>query len=126
MWQSKGKTEPSNNRQKCRQTTWQTLACLISLSIFVVLPSTRVAHANDTIHVNSIEMLRAALDDATGGETILLASLNYESFDIHGYNFDDYVTIKSQDGINALFTAVDFRDSSYICLLYTSPSPRDS
>jgi len=116
MWQSKGKTEPSNTRQKCRQTPWQTLARLVSLSIFVVLPSTRVAHANDTIHVNSIEMLRAALDDATGGETILLASLNYENFDIHGYNFDDYVTIKSQDGINALFTSVDFRDSSYIRL----------
>ena len=36
------------------------------------------------------------------------------------------VTLKSADGtVNLVGDFVEFTDNNYVCLLYTSPSPRD-
>lgn len=48
--------------------------------------------------VSSASELQAALESASGGDTILLESGDYGWFNLQNLKFDDHVTIKSADG----------------------------
>ena len=64
----------------------------------------------------------AAFDDYTP------VSVKSDNVDGHGQNNDDGYYIAGHPdtpSINAVFTDVEVGDTTYTCLLYTSPSPRD-
>ncbi len=88
----------------------------IGLSLFLSTPIITHAAAGDIILVNSATSLRAALDSATGGETIRLTAANYGLFNIHNYNFSEYVTIRSDNNRDAEFTTINFQNTSYVRL----------
>lgn len=69
-----------------------------------------------TINVDSPASLRTALDSATSGDIIILASGDYGLFDIHDYNFSNYVTITSASGQEGIFASIHIERSSYIKL----------
>ena len=66
--------------------------------------------------VGSIDALRSALDNASAGDTILLEDGDYGLFDIHNYNFSDYVTLSSVNAKNAIFASINVERSSFIKL----------
>ncbi|RDD62279.1 Ig-like domain-containing protein [Ferruginivarius sediminum] len=71
--------------------------------------------SNETITVSSVQELKNALAQATGGETILLESGSYGSVDLKGYQFSEFVTVKSADGnMGAVFEDLGIYDSSYL------------
>jgi hypothetical protein len=71
--------------------------------------------SNETITVSSVQELKNALAQATGGETILLESGNYGSVDLKGYHFSEFVTVKSADGnMGAVFEDLGIYDASYL------------
>ncbi len=67
-----------------------------------------------TINVSDAAGLRAALDSAVGGETILLANGNYGNFTIAGKSFASDVTILSANGRGAIFDRLTITDSRHI------------
>lgn len=67
--------------------------------------------------VSSASELQAALESASGGDTILLESGNYGWFDLQNLKFDNHVTIKSADGDGgARFKHITINDSDHIKL----------
>ena len=70
----------------------------------------------ETIHVDSDIALNDALSTANGGETIILANGEYEALEIVNLQYNDYVTIKSNNGVSAQFSGISFNNSSYIRL----------
>ena len=68
-----------------------------------------------TITVSNAAELTSALASATGGETILLEGGNYGTVKLIGYDFPDYVTIKSADPDDpAEMGFFRLQDSSYV------------
>ncbi|MEM8970544.1 MAG: right-handed parallel beta-helix repeat-containing protein [Pseudomonadota bacterium] len=69
-----------------------------------------------TVSSNS-ELLSTLKSYATSGDTILLETGSYGTFQLDNHQFSDYVTIKSADPNDpAVFTTVDINNSSYIHL----------
>ena len=77
--------------------------------------ATATSSESTTIHVSTAAELQSALANATGGETILLASGHYGQLQLFDHNYSDYVTIKSADADNpAEFGFMRVNDSSYM------------
>ena len=73
------------------------------------------AHAQ--VEVSSPAELIAALNAASGGETIRLTDGNYGSLDLHNYDFTNYVTITSKNtAAGVRFDNIDIDNSSYLIL----------
>ncbi|SDF75060.1 Right handed beta helix region [Limimonas halophila] len=68
------------------------------------------------ITVSNGSELRSALNSTSGGETIELASGNYGSVDLSGFNFSEKVTITSQEQLGATFNHIDMSGSSGMTL----------
>ena len=68
-----------------------------------------------TFSVSNASQLSSALAQASGGDTIELASGNYGDIDIKNVSFDSYVTITSADGNKgANLNSLDIANSSYV------------
>ena len=99
------------------------LFCRLAL-LLLCLSQTALAASGDTINVNNSTELEQALNSATGGELIRLASGAYASniqnsnaFRIADRNFTNYVTITSADASDpAQFGAIIVVGSSFIRL----------
>lgn len=69
------------------------------------------------INVSNSAQLKSALSAAKAGDTIVLESGNYGEVDLKGYDFKDYVTLKSADSQDrAVFDDIQIEDSSYLRL----------
>jgi len=81
--------------------------------------------SNGEVTVSNASQLNTAIDNANGGETIVLANGNYGSIDIND-NFDSPVTIKSANRHQAIFDDIDVPGGSYITLdgLVINSQPR--
>lgn len=74
-----------------------------------------MSEVSKTFRVSNQQELESALEQSTGGETILLESGNYGSLDLRGMNFTSEVTIKSADPKDfAVIENVYMKDSSNI------------
>ncbi|RAH98792.1 hypothetical protein DLJ53_24465 [Acuticoccus sediminis] len=77
-------------------------------------PTTPTDPAGD-VTVSNAAQLKAALANATGGETILLANGNYGDVDLENLKFSSTVTLKSANGdAGATFNTLDIVNSQNI------------
>lgn len=67
--------------------------------------------------VSSADELRDVLGRLSGGETVLLETGNYGSFEFDNMHFGDHVTIRSADGMRgAKFADISITNSSYLTI----------
>ncbi len=78
----------------------------------------------NAIMVNSADQLTAALQNATGGETIALASGAYGLFTINGRNFSSKVILRPQQNATPVFKSFTIQNSSQIQVSGISVLPR--
>jgi VCBS repeat-containing protein len=73
-----------------------------------------VNNSSTVVNVSTPAALQTALNDATGGETILLAGGNYGAVSINNRSYPSMVTIQSQSGQLAVFNQLTISDSSRV------------
>ena len=108
---------------------------LIAALLFAALPAGE-AMASSTITVCQdgschYTTIQAAINAAAAGDTIEVAAGTY-NYDSEGrpapeglIKVSKPVTIKAAAGVRPIIDATGFNGAFKICLLYTSPSPRD-
>lgn len=70
-----------------------------------------------TFTVNNASELTTALRSASGGDEIVLGAGDYGTFDFNGYNYADYVTVRSADPDDpAVFDQIDIVGSSHLAI----------
>ena len=70
-----------------------------------------------TFNVSSAAALKNALESASGGDEIVLASGDYGSFDFNDYDYGSYVTVRSANPDDpATFDQIDIIGSSYLAI----------
>lgn len=89
----------------------------------ILLFNNKSVIANEIIVSNSTE-LQNAINNVQGGDTITLLSANYGALTISGKNNSSFVVIRANTGVAAIFSSINFNNSSYWELTGVEIKPR--
>ena len=88
-----------------------------------LLVNNQSVNATEIIVTNSTE-LQNAINNVQGGDTITLLSNTYNDLTIYGKNNNSFVVIRASIGATAIFSSINFNNSSYWELTGVEIKPR--
>ena len=91
--------------------------------VIAVIINNQSVNATEIIVSNSTE-LQNAINNVQGGDTITLLSGTYGTLTISGKNNNSFVVIRASIGATALFSSINFNNSSYWELVGVEIKPR--
>ena len=91
--------------------------------VSALLINNQSVNATEIIVSNSTE-LQNAINNVQGGDTITLLSANYGALTISGKNNNSFVVIRASIGATAVFSSINFNNSSYWELVGIEIKPR--
>ena len=99
------------------------LSIHILFLVIAVIINNQSVNATEIIVSNSTE-LQNAINNVQGGDTITLLSGTYGTLTISGKNNNSFVVIRASIGATALFSSINFNNSSYWELVGVEIKPR--